>query len=62
MLEVEVGVAILELAHQEAQVAGVRAVVAQEQLQLLELLIPAVVAVAVAAQQAVLLVRLEALE
>jgi hypothetical protein len=39
MPEVEVGVAILELAHQEVQVVVALVVEAQEQLLLLELLI-----------------------
>jgi hypothetical protein len=54
---VEAVVVLVEQDPPEVQVAGVLAVVAQEQLQLPELLIPAVVAVVAVVQQVVSLVQ-----
>jgi len=54
---VEAVVVLVEQGPLEVQVAGVLAVVAQEQLQLPELLIPAVVAVVAVVQQVVSLVQ-----
>jgi len=58
---VEAVVVVVEQDPLEVQVAGVLAVVAQEQLQLPELLIPAVVAVVAVVQQVVSLVQQEVL-